>query len=232
MKEQDFMRILGSSIRSARMAAGLKQSDLANEIGRSIASVSKYERGDCAIDSYTLMNIADVLNVSVTQLLPHTDRLGKVIADDQRWSILTRHDTFYLHNIGYISQRLCCSLIKIDWSVNEAIMYVDMGLPVKTIDLHAESILRGHIYSTSASTSIWVNNPIAPIDFYHIVINSADWYAGKQICHINYSTTDWRSVASKGVITTTPDCPENIGELLAFSKEELKEIKKKNQVLF
>ena len=231
MKEQDFMRILGNTIRAYRVSAGMKQSDLAQAIGRSIASISKYERGDCAIDSYTLTNIADALNVSTSQLLP-TDPVGRVFADDQRWSILTKHDTFYLHNIGYISQRLCCSLIKIDWSVNEAVMYVDMGLPVSKVEIHAESILHGRIYSTSASTIIWVNNPVAPIDFYHIVINSADWYAGRQICHIHYSTSNWRSVASKGVITTSPKCPKNIDELLTFSKEELREIKRKNQVLF
>lgn len=232
MKEQDFMQLLGSLIRLHRKKAGMKQSDLARAIGRSVASVSKYERGDCAIDSYTLANIADALHIGVTQLLPDTGMSDRVDADDQRWSILTRHDTFYLHNIGYISQQLCCSLIKVDWAVNEAVMYVDMGMPAKRIDLHAESTLRGRIYSTSASTNIWVNNPIAPIDFYHIVINSADWYAGKQICHIHYSTANWRSIASKGVITTSPECPDDIHELLAFSREELREIKKKNQVLF
>ena len=68
--------------------------------------------------------------------------------------------------------------------------------------------------------------------YFHIVINSADWYAGNQICHVSYSTVDWRSVASKGVITTTPECPPNINELLAFTKDELKNIKKRNQVLF
>lgn len=232
MKEQDFMRLLGSNIRAARTSAGMTQGDLARTIGRSIASVSKYERGDCAVDCYTLSNIADALAVSTTQLLPPRDRPAGESLQANRWSIITKHDTFYLHNIGYMSQRLCCSTIKIDWQANEAVMYVDMGMPFKGMDLHTSSVLYGRIYSSSASTIITVNNPVAPIDYYHIVINSADWYAGKQICHISYSTNNWRSVSSKGALTTTPECPENIEELLAFTKEELKEIKKKNQVLF
>ena len=231
MKEQDFMRLLGNNIRTARVQSGFTQTNLAERIGRSIASVSKYERGDCAIDSYTLCSIAEVLKVTPAQLLPVKARSSQESQGTNNWSIITRYDRFYLYNVGFISQKLCCSEIEINWETGEAVMHVDMGRPPKGFS-QANMILYGNVFSTSACTAIWVNNPVAPIDYFHIVINSADWYAGNQICHVSYSTVDWRSVASKGVIATTPECPPNINELLAFTKDELKNIKKRNQVLF
>jgi|GEM_PF-3146618 len=232
MKEQDFMRQLGGNIRTFRTEAGLTQGDLAKAIGRSIASISKYERGDCAVDSYTLFNIAEVLNVTTTQLLPDQRRTPRgAEAGGQQWSIISRYDRFYLYNYGFISQRLCCSQIDINWEDGTATMHVDMGRTPKGFQ-QANMILHGHVYATSACTTILVNNPIAPIDYFHIVINSADWYAGKQTCHVSYSTVDWRTVAAKGVIMTRPECPPNIDELIAFTKEDLRVIKKSNLVLF
>ena len=62
MLESDYMKKLGSSIRFYRTKANLTQGELASQIGKSLASVSKYERGDCAIDCYTLSEIASALD--------------------------------------------------------------------------------------------------------------------------------------------------------------------------
>ncbi len=233
MKEQDFMRILGSNIRTSRISAGMTQGELAKAIGRSLASVSKYERGGCAIDSYTLCNIADTLTVTASQLLPERERPSMEASADSNWNIISQHDRYYLHNIGFLSQKLCCSQIDVDWGANEAVMYIDMyGQPRPNRPPQSNAILYGKVYTSSASTIIWVNNPVAPIDYFQIVINSAAWYAGKQVCYVSYATANWRSVASKGVITTTPERPANIEELITFTKDELKDIRKKNLVLF
>lgn len=231
MDEHEFMRLLGSNIRSSRVQLGMTQGELAKRIGRSIASVSKYERGECAIDSYTLCTIAEILSVSTSRLLPEKKLTASPLSADSHWNPIAQYNSFYLHNVGFISQKLCCSFIEIDWQTNDVVMYVDIGKPYKDYVL-TNMTLYGKVYATGACTNIYVSNPIAPIDYFHVVINSADWYAGKQVCHVSYSTVDWRCVASKGVLTTTQECPDGIEELLAFTKEELKEIKKKNQVLF
>ena len=70
MLESDYMKKLGSSIRFYRTKANLTQGELASQIGKSLASVSKYERGDCAIDCYTLSEIASALGLRIIQLLP------------------------------------------------------------------------------------------------------------------------------------------------------------------
>ncbi|MDO4977842.1 MAG: helix-turn-helix transcriptional regulator [Eubacteriales bacterium] len=233
MVEQEFMIVLGNNIRLFRKRIGMTQGQLANKIGRSLASVSKYERGDCSIDSYTLYKIADVLNIAVSQLLPEVKEQVKVEPVMSNWKFISQHNVFYLHNVGYISQKMCCSVLEIDWDTNSVIMYLDVdGQKKEDYRRDSNMILYGNVICTSACTNIWVNNPVAPIDFFHIVVNSADWTLGKHICYVGYSTMNWRVVASKAVLTLTPEVPEDIEEQLAFSKKELKEIGKKNQVLF
>ena len=231
MKEHDFMKMLGNNIRTFRTQAGLTQGELAKQIGRSVASISKYERGDCAVDSYTLCNIAASLGVSAYQLLPEQTPVSAGDHTGRQWSIISRYSRFYLYNIGFISRQLCCSQIEINWEDGTASMSVDMGRAPKGFS-QTNMILHGNVYATSACTNIRVTNPVAPIDYYHIVINSADWYAGKQICHVSYSTVNWRSVAAKGVLMTKPECPPNIDELLSFTKEDLREIRNRHLVLF
>lgn len=233
MKEQEFMIVLGNNIRLFRKRIDMTQGQLAEKIGRSLASVSKYERGDCSIDSFTLFKIADVLKVNISQLLPDNEPEVEKEPVTSNWKFISQHRVFYLHNVGYISQKMCCSVIEIDWDTNKVIMYIDVdGQKKEDYRRECNIILYGNVICTSACTNIWVYNPVAPIDFFHIAINSADWYLGKQICHVGYSTMNWRVVASKAVLTLTPEVPEDIEEQISFSKKELKEIGKKNQVLF
>lgn len=229
MNEPEFMKKLGSTIKFYRAKAKLTQSDLASFIGKSLASVSKYERGECAIDSFTLCEIAKALNVPVPQLLP----LDPVIKHEQVHTPnshpIKKANIFYLHYVGHHSQKLQHSVMQIDWKADEVIMYV--GIHDLADFQQCCFVLYGSVSCTSASTSIWATNPSAPVDFFHVVINGADWLFGNHICRISYSTTNWRSVTSKAILSLTPEYPDNIDEQLKFSKQEIKQIKVLNQVV-
>ena len=232
MKEAEFMLLLGNNIRTARTRKNKTQTDLAHAIGRSVASVSKYERGECAIDIYTLNNIADELGVRVSQLIPTKTRLIGGDAQENQWSLLRKYDKLYLYTIGYVAKRPNCSVIEFNWEENKATIYVDTYADFEEKgNLLSNIVLQGKVYATSACTVIMTNNPVVPIDFFNIVINSADWYSGKPVCYVSYTTLNWRSATSRGVLTTIPKCPENLNELLAFSKEELRQIKKSNRLV-
>jgi transcriptional regulator with XRE-family HTH domain len=56
-------------IREVRQARGWKQKDLAARIGKTAATLSKYEHGRMEISATLLCRIAEVLDVSVTCLL-------------------------------------------------------------------------------------------------------------------------------------------------------------------
>ena len=213
MLESDYMKKLGSSIRFYRTKANLTQGELASQIGKSLASVSKYERGDCAIDCYTLSEIASALGLRIIQLLP-----GESSPARQPDSAPAQH-----------TRKLRFSVLKLSGSSSEVLLYV--GVRDKNAINQCSYIMLGTICSSSASTNIWTVNPEAPEDYFHIVVNGADWYSGSHVCQISYSTSNWRSVTSKAYISETPEVSDHLEELLACSKEELKQIKSLHQLV-
>ena len=60
---------IGRRIRGTRKKRNMTLEELAAEIHKSKAAVSKYERGEISIDIETLYEIADALHIHVEQLL-------------------------------------------------------------------------------------------------------------------------------------------------------------------
>lgn len=60
---------IGNHIRSLRKKRGLTLNELADRIHKSKSAVSKYEKGEIAIDVETLYEIADALHISAEQLV-------------------------------------------------------------------------------------------------------------------------------------------------------------------
>ena len=74
---------LGNNLRNLRKQRGLRQEQLAEAVGVSVAAVSKWETAQCAPELTVLMELADFFEVSVDTLLGHTlhaDRLEALIA--------------------------------------------------------------------------------------------------------------------------------------------------------
>lgn len=70
----DLRRIIGSNVRSARIASGLTQEQLAESIDCAWETISKIERGTNLPSVETLQGIAAALHVSVDDLLNHSIR--------------------------------------------------------------------------------------------------------------------------------------------------------------
>lgn len=69
MAHEDIPKNIAKNITELRKNAGMTQARLAEEIGYSDKSVSKWERGDGVPDIICLKNIADLFGVSVDYLL-------------------------------------------------------------------------------------------------------------------------------------------------------------------
>lgn len=69
MAHEDIPKNIAKNITELRKNAGMTQARLAEEIGYSDKSVSKWERGDGVPDIVCLKNIADLFDVSVDYLL-------------------------------------------------------------------------------------------------------------------------------------------------------------------
>ncbi len=74
---------LGNNLRNLRKQRGLRQEQLAEAVGVSVAAVSKWETAQCAPELTVLMELADFFEVSMDTLVGHTlhaDRLEVLIA--------------------------------------------------------------------------------------------------------------------------------------------------------
>jgi len=78
---------LGNNIRNIRKQRGLRQEQLAEAMGVSIASVSKWENGQCAPELTVLMELADFFEVSMDTLVGHSlkaDRMEELIGQMEK----------------------------------------------------------------------------------------------------------------------------------------------------
>lgn len=81
MSETEFKNFVAGKLIEFRKKSGLTQAELAEMINYSDKAVSKWERGESLPDVYTLMCVAEKLNVSISELL--TDNYVAPIVDNQ-----------------------------------------------------------------------------------------------------------------------------------------------------
>ena len=87
---------VGKKIRSFRKNRHISAQQLGNVIGKSKATLSKYENGTISIDLVTLYQIAEALNIQVEQLLYSP-------ADQKRASSLDISASFFAHSTRFYS---------------------------------------------------------------------------------------------------------------------------------
>lgn len=66
-------------LRRQRLAAGLRQSDLAERTGRSQAYISKFEKGDLRLDVIDFMRFCDAIGCDVVDVMAETFGRHKVV---------------------------------------------------------------------------------------------------------------------------------------------------------
>lgn len=72
MTEAEFRAMLAQNLAKYRKLNGLTQIELAECIGYSDKSVSKWERGEGAPDAYVLLRLARLYGISVSELMGET----------------------------------------------------------------------------------------------------------------------------------------------------------------
>jgi transcriptional regulator with XRE-family HTH domain len=68
--------IIAENVRAARIARNISQTDLARPLGITFQQIQKYETGTNRISAGRLVAIADILQISVTDLLSRTGKSG------------------------------------------------------------------------------------------------------------------------------------------------------------
>lgn len=85
LNEKQLYQAIGKRIRSARENAKLTQNELAQRVDVARTSITNIESGQQKIQVYTLYAIANVLNVSVLNLLPEEKSLEERLSEELRY---------------------------------------------------------------------------------------------------------------------------------------------------
>lgn len=96
---------IGSRIKLYRKNKHMTQAEFARLINKSKSAVSKYECGEIAIDIETLYEIADVLEISIYQLLDHNREKEYQLPGVQGFFSAPTHFYVYYLNRGSTSLR-------------------------------------------------------------------------------------------------------------------------------
>ena len=91
----DLKRIVGLKIRAERLARGMTQEQLSEHIERTVETVSNLERGKAWPGLETLLQICDVLRVSLAELFENE---GNALPSRRRVELLARMK-FLLNNL-------------------------------------------------------------------------------------------------------------------------------------
>ena len=85
LNEKQLYQAIGKKIRGARENAKLTQSELAQRVELARTSITNIENGQQKIQVYTLYAIANVLNISVMNLLPEEKSIEERLSEELRY---------------------------------------------------------------------------------------------------------------------------------------------------
>lgn len=102
----DNHRAIGMKIRAARLQANMSQADLGKSVGISFQQIQKYEKGRNRVDIDRMRQIAEVLNVNMSDFLEPMPTKKKDVRMTAFQSVLsTRHGTQVLEAMIDLSEQ-------------------------------------------------------------------------------------------------------------------------------
>ncbi len=100
-------KYVGSRVRGRRMALGISQTKLADELGVSFQQVQKYEKGSNRISASKLLATSHLLERPVSYFFDSADEVGgrekSLAPDDQQVSMKSREVFEVIRNYSQIS---------------------------------------------------------------------------------------------------------------------------------
>ena len=228
----------GDRIRSFRKARGLTLQQLADRIHKSRATVSKYETGEITLDIETLFDIAQALDVEMSQLTdyrPARPQTATVPADNRGQSPFFRAERLYFYFYDGRYNRLKDGVINIhredaDEEGCRATFSISAVTPTGRSSeiyysgrvVYSDMLIRFSFvnqYNTLEEDLLYIFNPLEKRDFTEGLL-----------CGI--SSADLMPCAFKCLVTLTPQEPsDELKNHLLFTPKELRRWQKLNMLV-
>lgn len=219
---------VGNRIRLYRKMKHLTIEAFAAIIGKSKATISKYENGDISIDIETLFEIAQALGVSINQLVDYQMPTDPEIIPTEEASGKTRS---YLYFYDGRKNRIVKNIIEVQ-NKNEngtcsANFYAEVD---DTFDIYkCRFMYQGHMRKYDSCTNYTFENQNNKIEKVFL-------YALHPFSHTSYmvgmfsglSTQPILPVSFKVILSPHPLAEELLQQELTITKDQIKTIKKMN----
>lgn len=225
MNSDSFYTTLGQKLRARRRAKHMTLSELARKLNKSIATLSKYEKGEIFISIDTLVDICRILNIEVSSLLPDT-----CITEDP--NDVTRYqkyfsEIFYLYWFNGEKNKLQKAVLVNQKMSFKTTMYYDVSDVTNYYD--ANYVYEGKVSYTDSSIDFVLNCTEPPFDTLTLRLSSLSRHNIHKVGLLSTISYFYQNIAMKVFVSETPLTEdEQLISSLRLTAEELKNIKRTN----
>ena len=213
MDGSNFYAEVGGNIKTYRKLQHMTQQELAGKINKSMACISKYEKGDIYIDLYTLYEIAEVLNIPPALLLPQDTGASRSVSQpDIDFPPFLQHSPLYLYTWYTKRSELATSVLMIQRETRKVTAYYGVSDLSRYQD--SDYIMLGSVVSSESNVQLHFANPLLKGDFMLVCFRTADLITGHCQGFFGALNDHYRFCASKCYISDTP-----VRDLAALEKQ-------------
>ncbi len=227
MDYQELCLHIGRRIKLYRKNQNMTAKQLANTIHKSTSAVSKYENGEVAIDIITLQEIADVLGVTVAQLIDiqkETDYVQDNPLTQSR-GFFSYGSNFYAYFVNGKNREICKNILELHSNDMSVVLY-------NRLEDYSNRYNCKHLYYGEVSVSdtyihmVMQNQTNNAEKLYIVVFNP---FSKQDIAYgiiSGISSRNMMPISYKVAISKHP-LPENeeLLDKLIFTKKELRDIR-------
>ena len=197
---ESFYQLLGAKLRVYRKLRKMTIKEVSKEINKSVATVSKYEKGEIAIDIETLFLWCDFLGIDIGAVLPNTcsETIDEQIMRYQRHLV----ERLYVYNYKSKGRKIYTAVIECDNKICKATVY----LFVKDIKnyLDCEYLYEGNVIYGDTHTNFVVKNVAPPFDMITLSVPTMSGKNDYTIGILMSTTVHYENIALKTLVSKMP----------------------------
>lgn len=227
MEETSYYKSIGEKLGAIRKNKGITLAELADALGKSIATLSKYESGDIAISCDMLVTLCALYGVDVAEVLPAADVAKKT--DSSEYSPLFV-DTLWVYWCKGAYEEIHTSVLQCDNAHMTATMYFD----VRDLDRpeNADFTYTGRLSYSAYSVDFCLKNVNAPFDIVTLNFQSIPQQTGDyryMTGLLGALTFFYQNIAAKAIASRVRiDDREELVRILKLTQNEFVTLKATN----
>lgn len=225
MPSNDFYVSLGQKLRARRRVKHMTLKEMADTLNKSVATLSKYEKGEILISIDVLIDICKTLDIDIASLLPDTCSVMNQKEIDRYQKYFS--ERLYLYWFNGEKNKIQKAVVENRSLSFRSTMYYDV--PDINNYYEASFIYEGKVIYSDTSTVYTFTCTTPPFDILSIRIPFLKAYNTVKIGLLSTISYFYQSIAMKVAMSETPlKEDDNLLALLHISPEDIKNIKRTN----